>query len=857
MTPEAEAPLPVQTVPGPAWRAWLIRAGSIIWVLVLGIALHQLHREWSSFHFSDLNAALARIGPSHLAAALGFTLLSYACNAALGIVAQRWLGHPPLAPWRDLLRNFIVSAFTMNAGGSVIGGGSIRLRFAAEQGRSPEEVGKATLFSGLAGWAGHVLLSGLLLCFASPPLDWLPGPISRSAGVILLVLGLLLPFGALVWQAWPRPPLAALTMLVSMVDWLCAGLAMWALIPGALPISAASLVAIVVVSQALASLTHVPGGVGVLELALMTALAGTVPSAVLAGTLVTYRLLYYLLPFATAIFLLAVREVHRRRQSLQRRSRHVLKGWSMLAPRLATLLALGGGFLLLLSVNTPIEPARRGLVALLPLPFVEASHFISSLAGAILIVVARGLQRRVRSAWWISVAAMSGGIVFSITKGFDWEESLILSFLLLCLLSSKAHFHRSAALFTHRFTPGWWLMLLCLVGTATWVGFFATRNVPYQSSLWWHFALKGDAPRFLRAMTGASCILLIAALAQALRPAKKRTPQQLDPATLDTLVKTSSHTEAALAWLGDKDFTLSEDRHCALMHGDQGRSRIVLGDPLGDLDSADDLLWSFIEQAQDEGMRPVFYQVSVAQMPLLVDMGLKLYKLGEEASVNLQHFSLEGSDAKKLRQARSRFQRNGLTFHLWSPQQAAPHMAELRAISDAWLSTHKAAEKGFSLGYFDEAYLSHFTFAIVTDATGTLIAFANLWESASKQELSLDLMRYLPTAPSGVMEALFIEIMLWGQQQGYQSFSLGMAPLSGLSTHPLAPLWSKLAARIFNHSGQLYNFSGLRAYKEKFTPRWEPRYIAVPSAWSLPTALLDATALISGGLRRTFTRQPS
>jgi phosphatidylglycerol lysyltransferase len=107
------------------------------------------------------------------------------------------------------------------------------------------------------------------------------------------------------------------------------------------------------------------------------------------------------------------------------------------------------------------------------------------------------------------------------------------------------------------------------------------------------------------------------------------------------------------------------------------------------------------------------------------------------------------------------------------------------------------------------------------------------------------------------MDYLFTEIMTWGKAQGYHHFNLGMAPLSGFSTHPLAPLWSKIAARIFHRGGNFYNFRGLRDYKNKFGPSWEPRYIAVPSTWSLPTVLLDATSLIGGGLRGTLAKEKS
>ena len=59
-----------------------------------------------------------------------------------------------------------------------------------------------------------------------------------------------------------------------------------------------------------------------------------------------------------------------------------------------------------------------------------------------------------------------------------------------------------------------------------------------------------------------------------------------------------------------------------------------------------------------------------------------------------------------------------------------------------------------------------------------------LWPTASREELSIDLMRHTDEA-AGAMDFLFAEMMLWGASQGYQRFSLGMAPLSGLESRPL------------------------------------------------------------------------
>jgi phosphatidylglycerol lysyltransferase len=178
----------------------------------------------------------------------------------------------------------------------------------------------------------------------------------------------------------------------------------------------------------------------------------------------------------------------------------------------------------------------------------------------------------------------------------------------------------------------------------------------------------------------------------------------------------------------------------------------------------------------------------------------------------------------------------------------------LRVVSDAWLAEKRTREKGFSLGRFDEDYLRRFPAALVR-IQGRVVAFANLWLGGLKAAMSLDLMRYDPdAAPAKVMEFLLLELMLWGRAQGYRAFSLGMAPLAGLEHHELAPLWSRAGALLFQHGEQFYNFQGLRAYKEKFDPVWEPRYLASPGGLVLPRILANVASLIAGGLRGVVAR---
>jgi phosphatidylglycerol lysyltransferase len=268
-----------------------------------------------------------------------------------------------------------------------------------------------------------------------------------------------------------------------------------------------------------------------------------------------------------------------------------------------------------------------------------------------------------------------------------------------------------------------------------------------------------------------------------------------------------------------------------------------MGDPIGPESERSELIWRFREMADRYYGWPVFYQVGQDNVPLYLDLGLTLLKLGEEARVPLPEFTLEGDSNKALRNIQHHFQRMGCGFDV-VPAGVPPLMPQLRAISDHWLAGKKAWEKRFSVGYFQEEYLAACPLAVVRQGE-RLVAFANLWCTELKDEISIDLMRYLPDAPQHVMEYLFLELMLWGRQQGYAWFNLGMAPVSGASDRRLQPIWNRLGALVFRQGEHFFSFESLRQYKEKFNPVWRPRFLALPGGFALPRILADITYLIS------------
>jgi len=189
----------------------------------------------------------------------------------------------------------------------------------------------------------------------------------------------------------------------------------------------------------------------------------------------------------------------------------------------------------------------------------------------------------------------------------------------------------------------------------------------------------------------------------------------------------------------------------------------------------------------------------------------------------------------------------GAVFEVIPAAAVEAHMGELKRISDQWLARHAGGEKGFSMGGFVERYVAEFPCALVRKE-GRIVAFASLWTTPDKSEFSMDLMRYSDEAPKNVMDYLFVELFEWGRQAGYQAFDFGMAPLAGMLDRPLAPLLSRLGRLLFERGEDIYNFQGVRRYKDKFDPTWIPRYIAGPSKWSIPILLADVGLLSSGGV---------
>ncbi|MBN1956753.1 MAG: bifunctional lysylphosphatidylglycerol flippase/synthetase MprF [Desulfuromonadales bacterium] len=837
----------------------------ILPLVLFPLALWALHRAAAQFHYHDILRYVHAVPLSDLILAGLLTIFSYLVMTGYDLLAVLYL-RQPLQRGRVMLAAFISYAFSNNVGISLLTAGSIRYRLYSAWGLSAEQITKLVAFTVVTFWLGLLTAAGLVFSFqplSVPVSSLLPVFSVRGAGVVFLLLtgGYLsflalrsTPFQLRSWHfSLPTVRLGLAQMAVGTLDWCLAGSVLYVLLPEQLSFSLPQLLGIYFLAQVVALVSHVPGGLGVFE-SMILLFAPQSASAALLGSLLLFRGIYYLLPLALGTSLLAYTEFLQRKGTISRLSQAIGQWGAVLVPQLLALSTLIAGAILLMSGATPALPQRlHWLREIIPLPVVEFSHFLGSLAGVVLLLLARGIQRRLDAAYGLTIFFLIGGSLLSLFKGGDYEEALLLALMAVALLPCRHHFYRKSSLLAESFTPGWIVTILLVFGSSVWLGLFVNKHVAYRTDLWWHFALHADAPRFMRAAVGAGVLLLIFSLAKLLKPTVLRSfsvdEQSLDKAR--QIIAASPSTAANLALLGDKELLFDEQDRGFVMYGVEKNSWISMGDPVGPDEVARELAWQFRELAERYGGQPVFYEVSPQMLHVYLDMGLSLYKLGEEAKVPITDFSLSGSKKSGLRQTLRRMEREECSFEVIPADHVQSLLPELKRISDSWLNEKNSREKGFSLGFFDEGYLVQFPLAVVRKER-EILAFANLWCGADKAELSIDLMRYLPQSPSGIMEYLFIQLILWGQKQNYQYFNLGMAPLSGFENRPFAPLWHRIGALVFRHGEHFYNFEGLRHYKNKFDPVWEPRYLACPGGLVLPRILTHTATLISGGIKGVF-----
>jgi phosphatidylglycerol lysyltransferase len=537
------------------------------------------------------------------------------------------------------------------------------------------------------------------------------------------------------------------------------------------------------------------------------------------------------------------------------------------------------GVINLLSAVTPSLPDRRNwLEPFFPFPVRAGGHFFAAVIGFMLLTLATNLLRRKRIAWLLTVGLLIASILTHLVKGLDVEESLLSGVLLFQLLVMQKSFtaksDRPSIAQGIRVLVGALLFTLAY-GTA---GFYILDgrfevneraiNFDWDDAIFQTFAMfftadnAGLVPKtrfagfFANSIYAVGAVTIGYALLMLLRPVLLRDSASISERNKaqEVVAKYGRTTLARLALLEDKCYYFSPSGQSTIAYVPKGRGAIALGDPIGPAEDRKEAILGFQEFCDRNDWYPAFYQTLPDDIEMYYSLGFRVVQIGEEAIVDLTTFTLKGKANQNLRTAINRLTKAGHRIEFYEPPLSLELMRKMKFVSDEWLQMVQGAEKKFSVGWFDEAYLQKTRVAAIHTPDGKISAFANII-SAGDRVVGVDLMRRRNQVENGTMECLFASMLQHCQELGYAEFDLGLSALAGVGEPGKSGRLEKVLIYLSDHLSKFYNFKGLHSFKDKFGPRWEPRYFVYPSLGSLPDVVVALIRADSGdGLRPAMLR---
>jgi phosphatidylglycerol lysyltransferase len=522
----------------------------------------------------------------------------------------------------------------------------------------------------------------------------------------------------------------------------------------------------------------------------------------------------------------------------------------------------------IINLTSGIQPALKDRLAVIetviPLAVRHGSRITSVLAGFALLLLAGNLWRRKRIAWMLVIALLSVSIVTHLAKGLDFEEASLGAGLLILLVILRNSFHASTDRPSLRqglvvlFSAFAFTLIYGVVGfyfldkhfrvTYSFADAFRQTVVMFTS-----FYNPGYEPMtsFGRYFAGSIYVIGLAtitfAISMLVTPVLVRTPATAEERRrAETIIQHHGRTALARACLfEDKSYHFASDE-TVTAYAASKRGAIVLGDPIGPPGQVADAIFRFRDFCSRNDWTPAYASTLPDHLEAYRKAGFEVLCIGYEAIVALDQFTLEGGENKSIRYSVNHMEKAGYRAEVHLPPLEDGLLRSLREISDAWLTFHHGGEMHFSDGWFDEDYLRNGPVIVVHPPEGNPTAFGNLVPEYQKNELTIDLMRSFGKVEHGTMEFLFAKMLLWAKEQGYDTFSLGLSAIVGVGEKPEDPRLEQALHTLSEYVSRFYNFKGLHEFKEKFHPRWEPRYLVHPGAASMPLVLSALMRVHSG-----------
>jgi phosphatidylglycerol lysyltransferase len=572
------------------------------------------------------------------------------------------------------------------------------------------------------------------------------------------------------------------------------------------------------------------------------------------------------------------------------------------------------GIINVLSVLLPSLPGRLNLltsilnqVAPFAPPawsFIHLGRTTALILGFYLLLLAFGLARGKRYARQLTLVILPLTALAHVVKGLDIEEAAVAMALWLALLASRSSFYVESD--PHRLRRG---IILLVVGFGlillySMAGYYLLQAqfVPHstfgsalRSSLK-HIShiptheltpLTARASWFINSVLWLSAAALLTGMFFLLRPVSARwwvTFQQERLAearerAADLLYCYGSQAHSFFAFAPENLRHLAPGGEGVIPYRLMGNVAVVLGDPVCAPQACRRIMQNFLDLCRREDWLVAVFQAHPENLPVYRELGLPTFKIGEEAILNPQAFTLAGSALANVRTSCRRAERDGVSIQWYEGVPPEALFSQLREVSSSWLERKAGkggTEMGFSMGRLDELPKAaaradavanrrialaganapatpRFVTGVATGRDGRVCAFATFtpiygtqmtpsMHSGYKAQVrgwgwALDLMRKLPDAPPGVIELILVKAIERFQKCGAEVLSLGAVALADTNQEMTASQ-RQIASFLVEHLRVLETHRSLLRFKQKFHPRWESRYVAASSTLALPRVAL-------------------
>lgn len=517
------------------------------------------------------------------------------------------------------------------------------------------------------------------------------------------------------------------------------------------------------------------------------------------------------------------------------------EGTSLAESGQVRLLPVLTGLMGTLNVLSAIRP--EFLVPLLPLTQLspvavqQGSRVTAVVSGFMLLILARGLWRHKRAAWWLTLVVLIPAMTNHLLQE-DYVTVALGVLLILFMITQRSHFRARSD------PPSVWQGVLVLFAATAFtlvygiVGFYLLNRYYGQS-----FSLQTAWQQTLLLFTTlseptlspqtafeffADSIYLVGlgtvayAFFMLLRPVLTAAPasHRERMRALDIVAKHGRSALSALVPLPARSYYFTPGGS-VIAYEYYRRVAVALGGPVGP--EADRLaaVIGFREFCRLHDWRTVFYRTPPETLALYQTAGFDAMEIGQDAIVNLHDFSLPDEMAP------------GYDVRIYEPPHAGLLLEQLRLVSDEWLAMAGEIEYPFSSGWFGRAFLQKAILGVVMDVEGTAVAIIAAVAHPAKDAIQVTWLRYRRHSPDAALQVLLGTLAQWAKQHAFSRLNFGLCPLLTESPHPHRSwLFQLMRVLLRQRHRQTNPLSNLVA---NLHPTWLPRYLILPGPASLPT----------------------